>query len=131
MVEFAIVAPLLFVLVFGIIDFGLAFYTLNNLTSAVREGARYASVQPAATAGQVAGVVTGFANPNLSSVGASQLTAGNITCAPCPPSVTTQAITVSITGYTYTWLTPLPALVGFGRTLTMAPRATFRWERAP
>ncbi len=40
MVEFAIVAPLLFILIFGIIDFGRAFFLLNNLTNAARDGAR-------------------------------------------------------------------------------------------
>jgi Flp pilus assembly pilin Flp len=42
-IEFALVAPLLFIIVFAIIDFSRAYYTLNDLTAAVREGARYAS----------------------------------------------------------------------------------------
>ncbi|HSJ63298.1 MAG TPA: TadE family protein [Gemmatimonadaceae bacterium] len=40
-IEFALVAPLLLVLVWGIIETGRAFYTINSLTSAVRDGARY------------------------------------------------------------------------------------------
>ncbi|MES3032393.1 MAG: TadE/TadG family type IV pilus assembly protein [Gemmatimonadota bacterium] len=44
MVEFAIIAPLLFVLIFGIIDFGRAFFLYNNLTNAAREGARLGAV---------------------------------------------------------------------------------------
>ena len=39
-VEFAILAPLLFVLLFGIIEFSLALYNLAILTNASREGAR-------------------------------------------------------------------------------------------
>lgn len=46
MIEFAIVAPLLFLLVFGIIDFGRVFFLYNNLTNAARDGARYGSVLP-------------------------------------------------------------------------------------
>lgn len=46
MVEFAIVAPLLFILVFGIIDFGRAFFLLNNLTNATRDGARLGATLP-------------------------------------------------------------------------------------
>ena len=44
MIEFAIVAPLLFLLVFGIIDFGRVFFLMNNLTNAVRDGARQGAV---------------------------------------------------------------------------------------
>jgi Flp pilus assembly pilin Flp len=47
MVEFAIIAPLLFTLVFGIIDFGRAFLLYTNLTNVVRETARLGAVQNA------------------------------------------------------------------------------------
>jgi len=43
MVEFAIVLPVLLLLVFGIIDFGHALYLKAEVTSASREGARYAT----------------------------------------------------------------------------------------
>jgi len=43
MVEFAIVLPILVLLVFGIIDFGHALYMKAEITSASREGARYAT----------------------------------------------------------------------------------------
>jgi len=42
MVEFAVVAPLFFLLVFGITDFGLMFFRLETLQFAVREAGRYA-----------------------------------------------------------------------------------------
>src|ERR1039458_9519174 len=42
MVEFAVVAPLFFLLVFGITDFGLMFFRLETLQYAVREAGRYA-----------------------------------------------------------------------------------------
>src|SRR5215207_7442882 len=41
LVEFALVVPLLMLMMCATIDFGLAVYTLNNLTAAVREGGRY------------------------------------------------------------------------------------------
>jgi Flp pilus assembly protein TadG len=44
MVEFAIVAPILLVLVFGIIQFGILFNNYLTLTDAVRAGARQAAV---------------------------------------------------------------------------------------
>ena len=43
-VEFAIVAAILFMLVFGIIQFGIAYYRLQGLQAAAREGARVASI---------------------------------------------------------------------------------------
>lgn len=44
LVEFALVLPLLLLLVCGIIDFGWLFYNQLSLQNACREGARYACV---------------------------------------------------------------------------------------
>jgi Flp pilus assembly protein TadG len=43
-VEFALVVGLLFVILFGIMEFGLAFFELQNLRSSAREGARAAAI---------------------------------------------------------------------------------------
>ena len=45
MVEFAIMAPLFFVILFGIVEWGSMFYLQNNMVNAAREGARTAAVQ--------------------------------------------------------------------------------------
>jgi Flp pilus assembly protein TadG len=50
MVEFAVVAPLLFLLLFGIIDFGWAFSQNLDVKHAAREGARLAAVNAASGA---------------------------------------------------------------------------------
>ena len=42
--EFALVAPLLFLLIFGIIEFGRFIFSYEVLNNATREGARYAIV---------------------------------------------------------------------------------------
>ena|SRR5688572_17065552 len=42
-VEFALVVPILFLLVWGIISFSRAYQRLNSLTASLREGARVAS----------------------------------------------------------------------------------------
>ena len=42
-VEFAIILPILLLLVFGIIDFGHAYYMKHILQNSCREGARYAT----------------------------------------------------------------------------------------
>lgn len=44
LVEFAIVAPLLLILLLGIIEFGLLFAHYNEVRHGAREGARYAAV---------------------------------------------------------------------------------------
>jgi Flp pilus assembly protein TadG len=48
LVEFALVAPLLFLILFGIVQFGIAFKNSIALTDAVRAGARKAAVSRAA-----------------------------------------------------------------------------------
>lgn len=49
-VEFALIAGVLFMLLFGMLQFGLAFWQVQNLRSATREAARVAAVRaPSAT----------------------------------------------------------------------------------
>jgi len=48
LVEFALVAPLLFLILFGIVQFGIAFMNSVALTDAVRAGARKAAVSRSA-----------------------------------------------------------------------------------
>ncbi|MGD2148822.1 MAG: pilus assembly protein [Anaerolineae bacterium] len=48
LLEYALVLPLLLLLIFGIVDFGLAFFAYNSVANAAREGAR-AGVVPSAT----------------------------------------------------------------------------------
>jgi Flp pilus assembly protein TadG len=50
-VEFALIIPILLLILMGIFDMGRAIYYSSALDNAVREGARYASVQPTDTAG--------------------------------------------------------------------------------
>jgi Flp pilus assembly protein TadG len=66
-VEMAIVLPLLLVLVFGIVEFGVALYRQEVLTNASREGARAGIVlsTPPVTTAQIQSVVTNY----LTSVG--------------------------------------------------------------
>ncbi|MCW2583306.1 MAG: tadE [Klenkia sp.] len=53
-VEFALVLPLLLLLVFGIVEFGRAFQVQATLAQAAREGARVMAVQNNATAARAA-----------------------------------------------------------------------------
>jgi Flp pilus assembly protein TadG len=121
MVEFAIVLPVLVLLVGGIIDLGRLLYTYNNLTSAVREGARLAAVLPDPQPNDPRVIArvrqwnfpgkTG--NPNVS-----------VTLDAAQPN--TQFVTVTITSYQFTWLSPLRSL----GNVTTWPTSAFRWEGA-
>lgn len=51
MVEFALVAPMFFLLLFGIVEAGRFIFYYENLSHATREGARYAIVNGANTIG--------------------------------------------------------------------------------
>jgi Flp pilus assembly protein TadG len=51
--EFAIGAPVLFTLVFGILQVGVLFYASAGLRQGVNEAARYATIYPAPTDAQI------------------------------------------------------------------------------
>jgi hypothetical protein len=64
--ELAIVLPIFIILVFGIVEFGLAFNRLQGVHAAAREGARIGAVAPGAECAQALDAldglgVTGFA----------------------------------------------------------------------
>ena len=58
MTEFALVLPLLALLLFGVIQFGIAFNNYITLTDAVRAGARKGAVARHLTVNRVAGYIT-------------------------------------------------------------------------
>jgi len=119
MVEFAIVLPILIMFFLGIVDFGRAFYLYNNLTNAVREGARLGAVQNPTV--DVAAVQTRVTTR------VKQFTS-NPTAAPSVTvSSTLQDVTVTITNYAFMPITPLPQAQGINMTVT----AVFRRESAP
>jgi Flp pilus assembly protein TadG len=77
-VEFAIVLPLLILLVFGIVQFSIAYNRQQGLHAAAREGARLASL-PQTTSSEVVSRVKSALNGVLSP---SQINATTITVSP-------------------------------------------------
>ncbi len=69
LVEFALVVPVLLLILFGVLDLGRSFHTYISLTNAAREAARYAAVNnTSATSAQAAqefGSVSGCVNGSL------------------------------------------------------------------
>lgn len=80
-VEFAIVGSLLFLILFGIVQFGIAFNRSQGLQAAAREGARLAAL-PATTASSIAQRVRN----SVSIVDATQLSS---TCPANPSTLAT------------------------------------------
>jgi Flp pilus assembly protein TadG len=78
-IEFALLLPLLMLILFGIIEFGLVLYNQEVITNASREGARYGIVigSPRPSTGQIEGVVNIYlTNAGLNSGNASISVAG-------------------------------------------------------
>jgi hypothetical protein len=67
MVEFAIVLPLLLILVFGVIEFGVMFYNKAVITNASREGARAGIT--GLTNSKIETIVKDYCNTNLINIG--------------------------------------------------------------
>lgn len=68
--EFALVAPLFLTLVFGIFQFGMAFYANAGLRNGVEAAARYAQIYPRPTDSQISSVLSSSTfglNPSLMS----------------------------------------------------------------
>jgi Flp pilus assembly protein TadG len=76
-VEFALIAPLLFMVLFGLVTFGIAINNYIELTDSVRSGGRALAIARASTTGSSS---TPYSS-TISSIDASapNLTAGNIT----------------------------------------------------
>ena len=85
-VEFAIIASLLFILIFGIIEFGVAFMQLQTVRGAVREGARASAVGATIpqTQQKVADASTGI------------ISAEQVVVLPCPGRDTSADTTVTL-----------------------------------
>jgi Flp pilus assembly protein TadG len=78
-VEFAICLPILIVLVFGSIEFGLMFYNKQVITNASREGVRSGIVTETETA-DIIQIVENYCDDNLINLnGANELQAGSVT----------------------------------------------------
>ena len=96
-VEFALLLPVLLLLIFGIIDFGRALNAQITLTQAAREGARLAALgQP--------NVVT------RTQAAATGLRPVTVTVTTCPPGSGPGANATVITSYSFSFITPIGAI---------------------
>lgn len=92
--EFAMVALIFFIMIFGIIEFGRLLYTHNALADATRRGARYAVLHPGITAADKLKVK----NEVVYGVNGTFDDDGNPTSAPVVSGLTREMIDVTFDG---------------------------------
>lgn len=139
MAEFALIASVFFMIIFGIIEFGRLLYTHNALTDATRRGARYAAlhretkklcarnvvvygesaVDPTTCAASGPALINGLSlgNVTVDYVGADDDNDPNTPATSYGSNLGTA--TVTITGYTFNLSIPFAR-----QTLTMPPYTT-------
>ena len=130
-VEFALIVGLLAMLIFGMMEFGLAFWQLQSLRASAREGARVAAVGGDET--QIRDAVVG-ASAGALPAGYTGLTITPIGGCPDPGDATAvdQSVTVSIdpaslpAGIQQIFSIDIPLLPSF--TLNPQIEGTFRCE---
>lgn len=121
LIEFALVCPLLLLLILGIVDFGFMFQRMAVITNAAREGARVAVLVGYANADvtarvqeyvQTGGVTTTASNPTIA--------ISNVTVPTTPggPSVPGKKVVVT---YLHQYMFLGPMIGWFGGSLTTVP----------
>jgi len=137
LVEFALVIPILLILVFGIIDFGMGLRSYISLTNATREGARFAAV------GNPAGAYPGDCNGSTSTsvigrvcvaIEGLDLADLNTVSVAYPSGQSPGNSVVVAADYTYNFITPLGDIANFftggamPETLTLSTSTDMRLE---
>jgi Flp pilus assembly protein TadG len=115
LVEFALVVPILIVIVLAITEFGRVWMTMNVLTGAAREGVRVAAVNELGTT---------FANNAAQNVMTAAGMTGTTVTVSGPNAANEMTVTVQM-DYTVLTGTIVPGLSG---TFQLTRSATMRWE---
>ena len=127
MVEFALVLPLLLLLIFGIFDFGRAINYWIDATHMANEAARYAAVgnTPAGCASIATCVQSQADSPELRNGGTNAVPNAVQVCVNQPAAVTPGAPITATATFTYNWL----PFLGLSVTqTTVTGSATMRLE---
>ena len=124
-VEFALVAPLFFMMVFGLIDVSRVWGMHERLRAGVRAGARVAAVQsdPNASIAAVRSAVEAAALP----VGGTALTDAQINLA---VDSANKLVTVSVLSYSMPLITPFAGTFGHS-AVSLSASSVLPWHRAP
>ena len=116
LVEFSLVLPILLIMVFGIIDFGLGLRSYISLTNATREGARFAAVGnpagsfPSQCNGTTTTTVIGRTCVAVEGLNRSNITSVTVTY---PNGQGPGNSVIVSANYTYQYITPLGDIIHF------------------
>jgi Flp pilus assembly protein TadG len=125
-VEFAIVLPILVLLIFGIIEFSVALYDKAMITNACREGARAGIVYrvPSVTDGEITNVVNNYLGSSLITFGAPVAANTTVTRIGYNPG---DELKVTV-NYTYTFLIIPSFVASLSGGINMAAETVMRME---
>jgi Flp pilus assembly protein TadG len=125
-VEFAILLPILVIILFGIVEFGVLMFNQQVITNASREGARAGMVMsiPRVSAGAISAVVTNYADSHLITFGTSNPT-NTVVSATGTGSGDYLTVTVN---YNYSFLVIPNFVPGFDKLRAMKAITVMRYE---
>lgn len=97
-VEFALIVGVLAILVFGLLEYGLAFWQVQNLRAAAREGARVAAVRGDAgdVSAAMVGASAGSLDPGFAGFATSTTCDDNSNGAPVTVTINNAALKPSV-----------------------------------
>jgi len=132
LVEFALVLPLLLVLLFGMLDFGKAFNYWIDETHLANEGARWAVVNKNPGGGTLQEYIQQQADtPELQSGGTGSVGTPLQVCISFPNGTADVGDPVNVSAsFTYNWMPFLGNQIGVTQT-TVSASATMRLEAVP
>jgi len=133
LVEFALVALIFFVILFGLIEFARALWTWNTIVQATRAGARFAVVEaPTGADTEVKNYVVylnsaGTGTPVLPGLTVSNVTVEYLKLSTNPATVastvsekrSSDVVQIRISGYAFSFVVPI-----LGSTVTLPPFTT-------
>jgi Flp pilus assembly protein TadG len=129
LVEFALITPLLFILIAGAIDFGFMINRDTLINNATREGAREGTLNPNASA------IEAVVRSDLSDLDQSALTV-TVTCRKPDASACSNfnadaksgGVVIVHTQYVHGFFTFTPSAVGMGNSITLSKTVEMRIE---
>lgn len=130
LIELALVLPILFLVIAGIVDFGLLMQRYLTINNAAREGARIA-VLPGYGLTDVQNRVALFVSQGTDTSTLAVTTLTPVSIDPPGPTPPFPAAQVTVTmAHTYLFLGPVSGLFGGGSfsTITLTARSTMRIE---